>query len=138
MYTDHEALEPLTKRNRCNKQYSARLTRWLDRLAHFDIAIQHIQHIEESSLKFTDYRSQNPVEGAMPEDKYDEENVISILSEQAKLNLIYGQLFADQSKDSKRPAERKNGKSEKRSENRDDQAQSIRILENRNNVSKAN
>ena len=35
--TDHQALEPLIKRNRCNKQYSARLTRWLDRLAHFDI-----------------------------------------------------------------------------------------------------
>ena len=30
LYTDHQALEPLIKRNRCNKQYSARLTRWLD------------------------------------------------------------------------------------------------------------
>ena len=39
LYTDHQALEPLIKRNRCNRQYSARLTRWLDRLAHFDIAI---------------------------------------------------------------------------------------------------
>ena len=37
-YTDHQALAPLIKRNRCNKQYSARLTLWL---AHFDIAIQH-------------------------------------------------------------------------------------------------
>ena len=27
LYTDHQALEPLIKRNRCNKQYSARLTR---------------------------------------------------------------------------------------------------------------
>ena len=27
LYTDHQALEPLLKRNRCNKQYSARLTR---------------------------------------------------------------------------------------------------------------
>ena len=31
LYTDHQALELLTKRNRSNKQYSARLTRWLDR-----------------------------------------------------------------------------------------------------------
>ena len=37
-YTDHQALEQQNKRNRCSKQYSARLTRWLDRLAHFDIA----------------------------------------------------------------------------------------------------
>ena len=51
LYTDHQALEPLIKRNRCNRQYSARLTRWLDRLAHFDIAIQHIAG---SNLKFTD------------------------------------------------------------------------------------
>ena len=28
LYTDHQALEPLIKRNRCNRQYSARLTRW--------------------------------------------------------------------------------------------------------------
>ena len=27
LYTDHQALEPLIKRNWCNKQYSARLTR---------------------------------------------------------------------------------------------------------------
>ena len=38
----HQALEPLIKRNRSNKTYSARLTRWLDRLAHFDIDIKHI------------------------------------------------------------------------------------------------
>ena len=38
LYADHQALAPLIKRNRCNKQYSARLIRWLDRLAHFDIA----------------------------------------------------------------------------------------------------
>ena len=37
LLTDHQALEPLIKRKRSNKTYSARLTRWLDRLAHFDI-----------------------------------------------------------------------------------------------------
>ena len=41
LYTGHQALEPLTKCNRKNQQYTARLTRWLDRLAHFDIAVQH-------------------------------------------------------------------------------------------------
>ena len=42
LLTDHQALEPLIKRNRTNKTYSARLTRWLDRLAHFDINIKRI------------------------------------------------------------------------------------------------
>ena len=40
--TDHQALEPLIRRNRSNKPYSARMTRWLDRLAHFTINVNHI------------------------------------------------------------------------------------------------
>ena len=58
LYTDHQALEPLIKRNRSNRQYSARLTKWLDRLTHYDISIQHIAG---SNLKFTNYLSRNPV-----------------------------------------------------------------------------
>ena len=123
LYTDHQALEPLIKRNRCNKQYSARLTRWLDRLAHFDIAIQHIAG---SNLKFTDYLSRNPVEGATPEDNYDEEYLIDILSEQAKLNAKYGQLFADQSDISKRMTEIKNDRSESKIEQQENQSQTSR------------
>ena len=42
LLTDHQALEPPIKRNRSNKIYSARLTRWLDRLAHFTIKVNHI------------------------------------------------------------------------------------------------
>ena len=94
LYTDHQALEHLIKRNRCNRQNSARLTRWLDRLVHFDIAIQHIAG---SNLKFTVFLSENPVEKATNEDVYDEQYVINILSEQAELNVNYGTLFADQS-----------------------------------------
>ena len=63
LYTDHQALEPVIKRNRSNKQYSARLARWLDRLTHFGISIQHIAG---SNLKFTDYLSRTPAEVAMP------------------------------------------------------------------------
>ena len=92
--TDHQALEPLIKRNRCNRQYSARLIRCLDRLAHFDIAIQHIAG---SNLKFTDFLSRTPVENATTEDVYDEQYVINILSEQAEMNRKYGPIFADQS-----------------------------------------
>ena len=101
-YTDHQALEPLIKRNRSNHQYSARLTRWLDRLAHLDIAVQHIAG---RNLKFTDYLSRNPVGGAPTEDKYDEEYVINILTEHAELNAKYGSLFDSQSDYSKQDTE---------------------------------
>ena len=37
--TLHQALQPLLKRNRAHKQYSARLTRWLDRLRHFHVKV---------------------------------------------------------------------------------------------------
>ena len=78
----------------CYKQYSARLTRWLDRLAHIDISIQHIAG---SNLKFADFLSRNPVEGAATENVYDEQNVINILTEQAELNLKHGRIFTNQS-----------------------------------------
>ena len=81
--SDHQALEPLIKRNRCKRQYSARLTRWLDRLAHFDIAIQPIAG---NNIKFTDFLSRNPVEKAASEDVYYEQYIINILSEQTDLN----------------------------------------------------
>ena len=106
LYTDHQALEPLLKRNRSNRQYSARLTRWLDRLTHFDISIQHIAG---SNLKFTDYLSRNPVGGATPEKIYDEVYGINILTEQAKLNIKYGPIFADQSESKKVKTGTKNG-----------------------------
>ena len=63
LLTDHQALEPLIKRNRTNKTYSARLTRWLDRLAHFDI---NIKHIAGKHLALTDYLSRNPISKPEP------------------------------------------------------------------------
>ena len=135
LYTDHQALEPLIKRNRCNKQYSARILRWLDRFAHLDI---EIQHIAGSNLKITDYLSRNPVRGATPEDNYDEENVINILSEQASLKLKYGQLFADQSNDSKHVTETNNGTSENKIEQQKNKSQSNRTFQNKSGVNKRN
>ena len=70
LLTDHRALEPLIKRNHSNKTYSARLTRWLDRLAHFSI---NVRHIAGKHLALTDYLSRNPT--APPQaadDAYDE------------------------------------------------------------------
>ena len=126
LYTDHQALEPLIKRIRCNRQYSASLTRWLDRLAHFDIAIQHIAG---SNLKFTDFVSRNPVENASNEEVYDEQYVIIILSEQADLNAKYGTLFADQSQ----IAPKRNKTTEEYSNN---QSHQNRIFENNRDVNK--
>ena len=126
LYTDHQALEPLIKRNRCNRQYSARLTRWLDRLAHFDIAIQHIAG---SNLKFTDFLSRNPVENLTTEDVYDEQYVINILSEQAELNRKYGQIFADQS-------QRTTERTKTTEINSNDQSQRNRTFEKNRDVNK--
>ena len=127
-YTDHQALEPLIKRNRCNKQYSARLTRWLDRLAHFDMSIQRIAG---SNLKFTDFLSRNPVEGAATENVYDEQYVINILTEQAELNLKYGRIFTNQSQrtpNNKITRERKSN----------NQSETNRTFEKKRHVNKTN
>ena len=131
LYTDHQALESIIKRNRSNKQYSARLKRWIDRLTHFDIAIQHIAG---SNLKFTDDLSRNPVGGAMPEKNYDKEYVINILAEQANLNLKYGPLFADQSNRSKTVTERKKNDSETHTERKINQSQTNELSENKKRV----
>ena len=73
LLTDHQALEPLIKRNRSNKTYSVRLTRWLGRLAHFDIKIKHIAG---KHLALTDYLSRHPISKPDPIE-YDEEYVIN-------------------------------------------------------------
>ena len=74
LLTDHQALEPLIIRNRSNKTYSARLTRWPDRLAHFTI---NVNHIAGKLLALTDYLSRNPVLPPQADNTYDEEYVIN-------------------------------------------------------------
>ena len=41
LHTDHQTLETLIKRNRVRWQYSARLTKWLDWSAHFELSKKH-------------------------------------------------------------------------------------------------
>ena len=130
LYTNHQPLELLIKRNRSNKQNSARLTRWLDRLTHFDISIQHIAG---SNLIFIDYLSGNPVGRAMPEENYDEEYVLNKLTE---LNLKYGILFVYQSENSRTRTETENGTSEEQNEKHDRQSHSHRIFEKEYGVNK--
>ena len=57
LLTDHQALQPLLKKNRAHKQYSARLTRWLDRLSHFDV---NVQYTAGKNISLTDYLSRHP------------------------------------------------------------------------------
>ena len=133
LYTDHQALEPLIKRNRSNRQNSAQLTRWLDRLTHFDTSIQHIA---ASSLKFTDYLSRNPVRVATSEEIYDKNYVINILTEQAKLNIKYGPIFADQSECKKVKTKIKNDTAEEQNEQCGSQSHTNRTFENKYGVNK--
>ena len=58
LLTDHQALQPLLKRNPAHKQYSARLTRWLDRLSHFDV---NLQYTAGNNIPLTDYSSRHPI-----------------------------------------------------------------------------
>ena len=74
LLTEHQALEPLIKRNRSNKTYSARVTRWLDRLAHFPF---NVNHIAGKHLALTEYLTRNPVIPPHADDTYDEEYVIN-------------------------------------------------------------
>ena len=54
LFSDHQALEPLLKKNKTNNQNSARLTRWLERLNHFDITLKYTAGKE---TEFTDFIS---------------------------------------------------------------------------------
>ena len=101
LFSDHQALEPLLKRNKTNKQYSARLTRWLDRLNHFDICLKHTAGKE---IKFTDFISPNPTENPEPEENYEEEFVINAIAQLATVNARIGRIF-DQSEDATTAAE---------------------------------
>ena len=58
LLTDHQTLQPLLKRNRAHKQYSARLTRWLDRVSHFDV---NVQYTAGKNFPLTDYLSRHPI-----------------------------------------------------------------------------
>ena len=58
LLTDHRTLQLLLKGNRAHKQYSARITRWLDRLSHFDV---NVQNTVGKNNPLTDYLSRHPI-----------------------------------------------------------------------------
>ena len=63
-------------KNRSNKTYSARILRWLDRLAHFEIKIKHVAG---KHMGLTDILSRNPVSKPEPIVNYDKEYVINCI-----------------------------------------------------------
>ena len=56
LLTDHQALQPLLKKNQAHQQYSARLARWLERLSHFDV---NVQYMAGKNIPLTDYLSRH-------------------------------------------------------------------------------
>ena len=55
--TDHRALLSIMKKQRSNKSYNSRLTRWVDRLLPFDF---NIEHIPRAKMGLVDYISRKP------------------------------------------------------------------------------
>ena len=90
LFSDHQVLEPLLKRMKMNKHYSARLTRWLDRLNQFDICLKHTAGKE---IKFTDFISRSPTEKPEPEKNYKEELVTNAIAQLAPVNARIGRIF---------------------------------------------
>ena len=81
---------PRTTTKKTNKQFSVRLTRWLDRLNHFNISLKHTSGKE---IMFTDFISRNPTEKPEPEKNYEEELVINAIAQLATVNARIGRIF---------------------------------------------
>ena len=79
------------EKNRAHKQYRARLTRWLDRLSHFDV---NVQYTAGKNIPLTDYLSRHPI---IPTEIAELENIADGLTEaeaeeEFVINQIYGLL----------------------------------------------
>ena len=57
VFSDHKALETALKSNHGNKTYSSRLTRWIDRILHFDM---EVIHQPGRTLGLAEYLSRHP------------------------------------------------------------------------------
>ena len=75
--TDHRALLSVLKSHRSNKSYNSRLTRWIDRLLHFDF---NIEHIPGTRMGLVDYISRQPNQKAKSVTQYDEEFMVATIS----------------------------------------------------------
>ena len=73
LYNDNQVSEPLSKRDRAHRQYSARLTRWLGRRARLDISTQYKAG---KNLEVTHCFITHPTENASTKENYVEEYCI--------------------------------------------------------------
>ena len=87
MLTDHQALQPLLKRNRAHKQYMARLKLWLDRLSHFDV---NVQYTAGKNIPLTDYLSRHPIVSTVENET--ENNVNGQLEVEAEEEFVINQI----------------------------------------------
>ena len=99
LLTDHQALQPLLKKNCAHKQYSARLTRWLEKLSHFDV---NVQYTAGKNIPLTDYLRRHPI---IPTEIAELGNKADGLTEaeaeeEFVINQIYGLLEFNQKRDS--------------------------------------
>ena len=86
---DHQPLQPLLKQNRAHKQYSPRLTRWLDILSYFDVIVQYTAG---KNIPLSDYLSRHPIVSTkftVLENKADGQNETEAEKEFV-VNQIYG------------------------------------------------
>ena len=66
------------------------MTRWLDRLNHFDITLKYTGGKE---IKFTDFTSRIPTEPAEPEENYEEVSVINAIAQLSTANYRIARSF---------------------------------------------
>ena len=119
--TDHKALEPLIKRNRSNKTYSARLTRWFDRLANFT---NNVYNIAGNHLALTDYLSRSPTTPPQADEPYDEEYVINNILPHYKFVPKYG-CFSNQMNQSENEVNENEHKTNNKRRSRDAREQTV-------------
>ena len=89
LLTDHQALQPLLKRNRAYKQYSARLTRWFNRLSHIDV---NVHYTAGKNVLLTDYLSRHPIAygDAIETERESNQRDETEVEEEFLINQIYG------------------------------------------------
>ena len=88
LLTDHQPLQPLLERSRAHQQYSARLTRWLDRLSHIDV---NVQYTTGENFPVTDQPSRHPItHGDATETQRENERDDTEFIDGYVLNQIYG------------------------------------------------
>ena len=87
-------------------------------------------------MNFREYLSRKPVLGATPEENYDEQYIITILTVQVDMNFKYRTIFTDQSKRPDDNTKTRNDSTETKSEDEKIQSQTNGKFEIINNVNK--